>query len=143
MNGGGDRDRLRRGRPALHSVPNPLPRREGTAILPLNLEQHPNLSVRLYETIRNSQIGHYEGGGATAETLGRDVLHGHGRSSFLLLSMCFYRVTLVVAHMGWVDLDLDFPSSCPPPQPVLPNSHLPKRKVAVSGTSKSKSTQPM
>ena len=53
-----------------------------------------------------------------------------------------YRVTLVVSYLGWVDFDLCVPSSCPPAQPVLPNSNLPKQNLADSGTTKSKSTQP-
>ena len=53
-----------------------------------------------------------------------------------------YRVTLVVAYLGCVYLDLDVPSPCPHTQPVLPNSHLPNQNPADSGTSKFKSTQP-
>ena len=37
-----------------------------------------------------------------------------------------HRVTLMVAHLGWVAFGLDVPPSCPAAQPVLPNSHLPK-----------------
>ena len=31
-----------------------------------------------------------------------------------------YRVTLVVADLGWVDFDLDVQTSCPVAQPILP-----------------------
>ena len=53
-----------------------------------------------------------------------------------------YRVTLVVADLGWVDFDSDVPSSCPAAQPVLPNPHWPQQNRADIGTSKYKSTQP-
>ena len=44
---------------------------------------------------------------------------------FLLPAIEFkiYRVTLVVADLGWVDFDLDVPPNCLAAQPVLPNSH--------------------
>ena len=53
-----------------------------------------------------------------------------------------YRVTLVIALHGLVDFNFDVPSSCPPAQPFLPNSHMPKQNPADSGASKSKSTKP-
>ena len=39
-------------------------------------------------------------------------------------------VTLVVAHLDWVDFGLEVPSSCHIAQTVLPNSHLPKQNGA-------------
>ena len=47
-----------------------------------------------------------------------------------------YRVTLVVANLGWDDLILNVPPSCRVDQPILPNSHLPKQYQAVRGMSK-------
>ena len=38
-----------------------------------------------------------------------------------------YRVTLLVAYLGWVDIDLDVPPSCTATQPILPSSPLPGR----------------
>ena len=38
-----------------------------------------------------------------------------------------YRVTHLVANLGWVDLDLRVPPSCPTVQPLLPNSPPPRQ----------------
>ena len=47
-----------------------------------------------------------------------------------------YRVGQVVVHLGLVDFDFYIPSSCPAPQPILPNFQLPKQNEAGSGTPK-------
>ena len=65
----------------------------------------------------------------------------HSQNS-LLWSMCvasnfctsMYRVSQLVADLGWVDLNLDVPPSCPLPQPLLPTLHHPRQNLAVSGT---------
>ena len=44
--------------------------------------------------------------------------------------MTLYMVTLVVADLGWVDFDLDVPSTCPTDQLILPNTRLPKQNRA-------------
>ena len=46
------------------------------------------------------------------------------------------KVELVVAAMVWGDFDFYVPSSCPAPQPILPNFQLPKQNEAVNGTPK-------
>ena len=53
-----------------------------------------------------------------------------------------YRVTLVVADLGWVDFDFYVPSSCIAALPVLLNSLLPQQNWADSKITKFKSTQP-
>ena len=52
-----------------------------------------------------------------------------------ILIYSIYRVTLVVADLGWVDFDSDIPSSSPAAQPVLPNPHWPQQNQADIGTS--------
>ena len=42
----------------------------------------------------------------------------------------------MVVHLGLVDFDFYIPSSCPAPQPILPNFHLPKQNEAGSGMPK-------
>ena len=37
--------------------------------------------------------------------------------------LVFYRASLLVVDLGWVDFDLGVPSSCPAAQPLLPYSH--------------------
>ena len=56
----------------------------------------------------------------------------------LVLQMCvlplliLYMVTLVVAYLGWVDIDLDVPPSCTATQPILPSSPLPSVLLAIT-----------
>ena len=47
-----------------------------------------------------------------------------------------YRVTHLLANLGWADFDLDVPPSCPAAHPLLPNSHQPEQNQADSGTVK-------
>ena len=47
-----------------------------------------------------------------------------------------YRVGQVVVDLGLVDFDWDVPSSCPPPQPILPNFQVPKQNGTGNGVPK-------
>ena len=47
-----------------------------------------------------------------------------------------YRVTLVVAYLGWVDIDLNVPPSCTASQSNLSNPYLPKQNLTDSGMTK-------
>ena len=49
------------------------------------------------------------------------------RSNQFLTSLLGGAWQVVVADLGWVDLNLDVPSSWPPPEPILPNFHMPKQ----------------
>ena len=51
-------------------------------------------------------------------------------------SQSIYRVRHVVVDLGWVDFIFNIPSSCPAPQPILPNFQLPRQSRAGSGTPK-------
>ena len=67
----------------------------------------------------------------------RTVIFGYCDKSLIVTVLTYnYRVTRVVANLGWVDFDLDVPPSRPVAQPILPNSHLPKHKWADSGMTK-------
>ena len=47
-----------------------------------------------------------------------------------------YSVSHMVVDLGWVDIDLGVPPSCPASQPLLPNSQEPKQTLADSGSLK-------
>ena len=49
-----------------------------------------------------------------------------------------YRVGMVLSYLGWVDIGLGVPPSCPTYQPVPPNFNLLKRNLAGGGISKIK-----
>ena len=49
-----------------------------------------------------------------------------------------YRMSNLVVHLVWVDLDLDVPQCCPLCWPFLPNSPQPRQNLAGSGTPKIK-----
>jgi len=54
------------------------------------------------------------------------------------ISQHMYRVTHLLANLGWVDLDLGCYTLCPTAQPLLPNSHQPKQNRAEGGKAKIK-----
>ena len=47
-----------------------------------------------------------------------------------------YSVSHMVVDLGWVDIDLGVPLSCPSAQPLLPNSNQPRQIWADSETPK-------
>ena len=47
-----------------------------------------------------------------------------------------FMVGQVIVELGWVDFDLDVPSSYPTPEPILPISHMPMQNGAVRGIPK-------
>ena len=55
----------------------------------------------------------------------RDPVHLNRKLTATALSVQ-YRVTLAVAHLGWVDFGLDVPSSCPASSAKLPTGQVVK-----------------
>ena len=61
---------------------------------------------------------------------------------FHLFLPSLYRVSHLLVHLSWVDFDLGVPQSCPLAQPLLQNSHQPRRNLTDSEHPKPESTQP-